>query len=187
MLPPHMALLTSLKPASKVSAAWSQQLANPSEVELDFSQPLHRMALLPPEGLKRLALWAGAASVAGDLRRVVLREEREDLERHLPQDVWPWIHQQEVPAPWPPSPKVSVSTLIEQVHTRGWGCLEILCDQLPRALGERMRLKLPLSTPTEPPAPQQVIDLLTRAYPGAVQSWDPSWEPQWQQALARGA
>ncbi len=190
-LPPHLKPLASLPPGAKASAAWCAQLPAVGEGDLEFDRVEHRMALLPPEGLRSLALWAGALGVSADLKRVVLREERESLTPLLPDSVWAWIHAQDSPAPWPPTPLPSLSALTEQLQSCGWACLEMLCEQLPASLGQRLRLKLPLlpqgTELTAPAASQDALKWLSRAYAPAVQAWDPSWEPQWQQALASGA
>ncbi|MEK7346576.1 MAG: SctK family type III secretion system sorting platform protein [Pseudomonadota bacterium] len=195
--------LVSLKPAlldgvdapvERVSRAIAQTLGLPDLDGLDTAQPLHRAALLPHDVIRELAWCLGLRSASAALRKLVLREDLNALEGHLRPAHWSWVFrpferdmplamatesalQQQVVAEWPPL-----------IWRSGWDALVRICLGLPRSIGQRLWLKLPVQTPDvfalAMPAPdaaemQSLTLHVAQAYDAVVQQWSPQWDRQW--------
>ena len=181
---------------------------------LDWGNVQHRLALLPLEGLQTLAWRLGLASVAPRLRQVILKREWLALSEFLSADDWRWVdtwpspmaagarersepsanrHAISQPLNWLPAEALDELPLSEwHLHMLHWGwqVVETACDAMPSDIGERLRLKLPMSTlsaqdqtmtarSTKPPHPTLALTALVAAYPSAVAQWNPTWDAMW--------
>jgi len=186
-------------PAERVSRAIAQTLGLPDLDGLDTAQPLHRVALLPHDVIRDLAWWLGLRSASAALRKLVLREDLNALDGHVRQAHWSWVFspfegampsalatesalQQQAVAEWP-----------QLIWRSGWDALVSICLGLPRSIGQRLWLKLPVQTPDvfalAMPAPdaaqmQSLTQHVTQAYAAVVQQWSPQWDKQWSVTLS---
>ncbi len=163
------------------------------QVELDFDQPLHRMALLPADALALVARRASWTWHVADLQRVVLKTEVEALTSQLqlaPQD-WEALNEQ-APAmasntqELPRTPRLSLDVLTTRIPSVGWQLIDAACQALPDSVASRIRLKLPVWGHQEvmDHSPRDLSVMVAKAYEWAVAQWDPQWERLWTEALA---
>jgi hypothetical protein len=184
-------------PVERVSRALAQTLGLPDLEGLDTAQPLHRAALLPHDVVREVAWWLGLRSHSAALRKLVLREDLQALEGHVSPEHWSWVFSSvevpmslALPTEWV-LPEQAVAEWPPLIWRSGWDALLRICLGLPRSIGQRFWLKLPVQTPDvfalATPAPDanemQALTLhLTQAYAAVVQQWRPQWDAQWQLA-----
>lgn len=172
---------------------------------LDWSNVQHRLALLPLEGLNKLAWRLGLASVAPRLRRVIVGREWLALSEFLSADDWLWVD--EWPRPMAAGARAGAASTVNRsaiaqplnwlpvdaldalpltdwpTHLQQWGwqVVDAACHAMPTDIGERLRLKLPLVTTQmpKPPHPTLALTALVAAYPSAVAQWNSAWDAMW--------
>ena len=164
-----------------------------THVELDFDQPLHRMALLPAHALAMVAHRAGWTFHVEDLQRVVLKTEIDVLSSQLQLSPKDWEALDELaPATIsdnqspPRAPRLSLEALIRRIPSVGWQLIDAACQTLPDSVARRVRLKLPLWDRQEllVPGPRDLSMMVSKSYVWAATQWDPQWEGLWTEALA---
>lgn len=179
---------------ANLSAALALAFELPELKALDTFSPLHRAALLPREWLRELAWYLGLQSAHIHLRKLVLRQDLENLANDVQSKHWHWVFQahdvvlsrqlftanelRDVPiAAWP-----------ARLLDRGWQLLHQLTRSLPVCVGRRMQLKLPLSLSAyEMGVPPELTDQevgqlqiqATHTYTAMVSECHPEWEQLW--------
>jgi len=179
---------------ANLSAALALAFELPELKALDTFSPLHRAALLPREWLRELAWYLGLQSAHIHLRKLVLRQDLENLANDVQSKHWHWVFQahdvvlsrqlftanelRDVPiAAWP-----------ARLLDRGWQLLHQLTRSLPVCVGRRMQLKLPLSLLGDdvgvlPALTEQEVGQLhiqaTNTYTAMVSECHPEWEQLW--------
>lgn len=145
--------------------------------EFDFGDPLHRMALLPPEGLEAVSLALGLRMLAPRLLLAVTREDALAIESALTG------YQQQVLAqaagagwPAPASGAPSVRDLLAEFPRAGLSLATGLLRELPRELGLRGLLKLP---PAEAADMSERRPWLADLIGQTVSHWDAAWARLW--------
>lgn len=184
-------------PVAQVSRAMVQTLGLPDLVGLDTVQPLHRAALLPRDAVRELALWVGLRRASGALRKLVLRQDVQALAEQVHDAHWSWVFSPNA-APMPQA--ASTELVLQQlaviewpkiIWQCGWDALVDICLVLPRSIGQRLWLKLPVQTPDvfalATPAlgtseMQALTQAVAQAYEAMVNQWNPQWDSQWQVA-----
>ena len=173
---------------AQASAALMQMLGLHDQVPLDAQSPLQRLALMPPAALTHVSQWLALTRHTDDLRRVVLRQEHAALSEVIPAAGWDWLASQPEASVWPPQPKMPLPALLTSMRTVGWQYLEAASHLLPHPIGDRLRLKLPLTDPTPSSIDrEQARQHVLRIYEAAALSWNPAWESDWQRALGQGS
>lgn len=164
-----------------------------AHVDLEFDQPLHRMALLPANALAMVAHRTGWTFHAAELQRVVLKTEVEVLSSQLQLSAQDWEalddpkpasgpDDQRLPRP----PRLSLEALTRQIPSVGWQLIDAACQTLPDSVARRLRLKLPVWSEQERTVhgPRDLSMMVSKAYVWAATQWDPQWEGLWAEALA---
>lgn len=143
--------------------------------ELDLGLPAHRAALLPAEGLRRLALRVGACAEAGHLKRVVASSDIATLSDTLDAADWRAAYRSERCAARG-TPQPSAAGLAAMIARMGWATLQAACDALPRGIGQRLLMKLPLADGTVALAPGAAMATVAAVYAEAVDDWEAGWD-----------
>jgi hypothetical protein len=179
-----------------LSRALMQVFEIPTDVELDAQHPLHQVALLPYEGLARLARRVELECLGRRLRRVILRSELQALAGRLNEDDWRVVmaggidggrsqhaldHAREPVDGENPAEAASMpmQELAHQLDTLGWQVLEQAFSQLPAGLRSRAVLKLPMRPNPSNPDASASKALVERVYAACADEWDADWHEAW--------
>jgi hypothetical protein len=172
----------------------------PTHVELDAQHPLHQVALLPHEGLARLARRVELECLGPSLRRVILRSELQVLAGRVNEDDWRVVMAGRTEAGLPQGPldhwrdpvdgapltepdSMPAQELVHQLDMLGWQVLEQAFSQLPAGLRSRAALKLPVCPKPSNPDASASTALVERVYAACADEWDADWHEAWR-ALA---
>jgi len=146
----------------------------------DPNDPVHRAALLPPEGLACLAWRLGLACGASRLRRLIRREDLTELGTAMSEGDWLVVVNEHASPGSDILASSSVEALPETCRRIGWRLLAAACDALPPDIGKRLRLKLPLEAgPLEHEHVALPRTHLARTCAAAASAWNPDWEAMW--------
>jgi len=172
-LPAYVPQALREQPASVVSRALLPTLG--AAEELDLTQPAHRAALLPVDGLERLAVRVGVRAEAARVKRVVASDDVATLSTTLVPGDWTAAYRSDrVDAPGTPLP--AATALAQAIVDLGWSTLQSACDALPAGIGQRLLMKLPLCESPARMAPDVASAAVARAYAEAVNDWDAGWD-----------
>lgn len=149
--------------------------------ELDFDNPVHQAALMPPEGLMGLARHLGLGLHAPEFLRLIERDKITVLDQALSAEDWQMLLG--LPrADWPREPLSAqdLSSIATQFPGDGLACLTGIFDQEIRNIGQRALLKLPRSQrESDPTVVARGIDFFSSAYATFVAQWHASWRGLW--------
>ncbi len=179
---------------ANLSGALTLALQLPELKALDTFSPLHRAALLPRELLRELAWYLGLQSAHAHLRKLVLRQDLDNLADDVQPKHWRWVfqaHDVVLPSQLFTANElrdVPISDWPGRLLDRGWQLLHQLSRSLPVCVGRRMHLKLPLSLPGyDVGVPTALTDLevgqlqiqSSQTYTAMVSDCHPEWEQLW--------
>ena len=171
-LPAYVPAGLRTQPSAVVSRALLPGLG--AADELDLGQPAHRAALLPAEALGRLAVRLGACAEARHVKRVVASEEVSMLAATLAPGDWRAAYRSEDVAA-PGTPRLLSTVLAEAIVRTGWATLQAASAALPKGIGQRLLMKLPLSDDAILSS-SSALSAVANAYADVVSEWDAGWD-----------
>ena len=148
---------------------------------LDFQNPVHQAALMPPEGLMGLTRHLGLGLHASEFLRVIERDKITALDQALSADDWQ-VLQGLSRHDWPREPLSvqDLSSIAMQFPEDGLACLTEIFSQEIRDIGQRALLKLPRSQRESDPAlVARGVDLFPGVYESFVVHWQAAWRDLW--------
>lgn len=161
------------QPAAVVSRALLPVLG--AADALDLAQPAQRAALLPADGLARVAVRLGVQAAAATLKRVVMKDEVGVLSQLLAPADWRAVYESAQTDP-AGAPRPDSAALAERITNVGWLTLQAACDALPAGVGQRLKLKLPRCTGDLGGQPMAACAALAAVYADVVTHWDAGWD-----------